>query len=67
MVLPLPSLLIANYKKGIFHEFTSNSCMTHVEKRSLLIIIEVSPEQKEYHVGNFIRSIMCLFRANLSV
>ena len=42
-------------KKGIFHEFTSNS-----------LIIEVSPEQKEYHVGNFIRSIMCPFRANFN-
>ena len=53
-------------KKKILHEFTSNSCVTHVEKRSLLIIIEVSPEQKEYHVGNFIRSIMCSFRANFN-
>lgn len=58
MVLSLPSLLIANLKKKKFHEFSSNSCVTHVERWSLLIIIEVGPKQKEYGVSNFISSNM---------
>ena len=58
MVLSLPSLPIANLKKKIFHEFSSNSCVTHVERWSLLIITEVGPKQKEYSVSNFISSNM---------
>ena len=41
--------------------------MTHVERWSLLIIIEVGPKQKEYGVSNFISSNMYPLRVILRV